>query len=601
MRGDFQQFGFGAAVADDGIFQETEPFGSTDVSGRNAYASDFVGFVKRDVSNNVMQGFDTVPWALGTNPSLSPGQEIPFSSSIDFEFSLDLSLPEVVGYLQQGLDQGSVFLAVTSLYPAEQQGGFGFPKFWLREAIGIPGFQPPRLDLAVEVITVPDGDFNDDGRFDCADVDALVEAIVAHGNDPGFDVDGNGIVDHADLTEWLAQAGATNLLSGASYLPGDASLDGTVDGADFIAWNNNKFSATPGWCAGDFTADGVVDGQDFIVWNDHKFQSAAAPSVPEGTSFALAILMGCGWLHRARASHQRDRNHQKCRAAFTLIELLVVIAVIGSLVGLLLPAVNSAREAARRTQCLNNLRQIGLATHAYHDAHQALPPPKAGTQFQDLGSTLVILLPYLEEAALFDQYDLSRPAEDPDNLIVTERPLATYLCPSMGLPRAVPYRACSEKLGPGSYVISSRTAYALHGRLDGAFKNPRDGQRYNLAFRDIKDGLSHTLLLGEINYGHRDYTWADCGQPQERKWGDTTWARGYWAYAWGHMAREFPALFNNSDEFHSPYSHRAFRSDHPSGVQFVRLDAGTYFMATETDPAVRHALVTRAGNEIVAD
>ena len=79
--------------------------------------------------------------------------------------------------------------------------------------------------------------------------------------------------------------GARNLGSGNPYLPGDANLDGAVDGADFITWNSNKFESLPAWCDGDFNADGTVDGQDFITWNAHKFQSADMAAVPEPALF----------------------------------------------------------------------------------------------------------------------------------------------------------------------------------------------------------------------------------------------------------------------------------------------------------------------------
>lgn len=147
---------------------------------------------------------------------------------------------------------------------------------------------------------------------------------------------------------------------------------------------------------------------------------------------------------------------------FTLIELLTVIAILGVLISLLLPAVSAARSAARGVQCRNNLRQLGVATQNYLSARNHLPPPNAGSQFENRGSTLVFLLPYLEEAQSFDAYDFTRPVDDPVNLPITGRPIATYLCPSMVLRRQVPDLERGEKLAPGSYLISSRTKYASH-------------------------------------------------------------------------------------------------------------------------------------------
>ena len=138
------------------------------------------------------------------------------------------------------------------------------------------------------------GDFNGDGNFDCADVDSLVVEIVAGTNAAAFDLTNDGLVNQADLTEWLAVAGAANLPSGNPYLSGDANLDGSVDAEDFIEWNTNKFTAVAAWCSGDFNADGVVDAADFIEWNANKFTSAdvhGTPSVPEPSSLASWMLM----------------------------------------------------------------------------------------------------------------------------------------------------------------------------------------------------------------------------------------------------------------------------------------------------------------------
>ena len=120
-----------------------------------------------------------------------------------------------------------------------------------------------------------DGDFNDDGDLDGDDIDMLVENIAIGPADPAmFDLTGDGLVNLADRDQWLALAGAMNLPSGNPYLVGDANLDGTVDGQDFIVWNVNKFTTAAAWTRADFNADGSVDGQDFILWNDIKFTSA---------------------------------------------------------------------------------------------------------------------------------------------------------------------------------------------------------------------------------------------------------------------------------------------------------------------------------------
>jgi type II secretory pathway pseudopilin PulG len=283
-----------------------------------------------------------------------------------------------------------------------------------------------------------------------------------------------------------------------------------------------------------------------------------------------------------------------------LVELLVVIAIVGMLVALLLPAVQAARECSRRVTCKNNLKQIGLAAQNYHSATGHLPPPKlGGGQFNALGGTLIALLPYLEESARFDNYDPTRAVDDPHNLPITSKALDVYLCPSMALPRAVPEVEAGEKLGPGSYLISSRTDYSNFGNLDGAFENPTSDGSYTLGMQHITDGTSKTLLMGEINYGVQAMLWTDHPSLQGTSmWGDQTWAHGYWALAWGHMAAKFPGIYNNSTEYAPPYSNRSFRSDHPNGVQFALVDGSVQFLSEDASPEVRRALVTRAGDEI---
>ena len=127
-----------------------------------------------------------------------------------------------------------------------------------------------------------DGDFDDLGNYTCSDVDSLVWEILAGTHAPEYDLNRDGLVNQVDLQTWLAEAGAMQLATGGSYLPGDANLDGAVDGTDFSAWNAHKFQVSSGWCAGDFNADGLVDGSDFSLWNRHKFTTSDVVShVPE--------------------------------------------------------------------------------------------------------------------------------------------------------------------------------------------------------------------------------------------------------------------------------------------------------------------------------
>ncbi|MEM7312623.1 MAG: PEP-CTERM sorting domain-containing protein [Planctomycetota bacterium] len=133
------------------------------------------------------------------------------------------------------------------------------------------------------------GDFDGDGDYACADVDTLVSQIVSGNNDGAFDLDGDGLVNSADLDAWLAEAGNVENVGGGAYLKGDANLDGVVDISDFNIWNANKFSNTEAWCQADFNADGVTDTSDFNIWNANKFQSADATAVPEPSGLFLLM------------------------------------------------------------------------------------------------------------------------------------------------------------------------------------------------------------------------------------------------------------------------------------------------------------------------
>lgn len=300
------------------------------------------------------------------------------------------------------------------------------------------------------------------------------------------------------------------------------------------------------------------------------------------------------------------------RHAFTIVELLVVITVIGILVALLLPAIQSAREAARRTSCKSNLKQLGLAVHNFHDSLRTLPPPKVlgaggglvastGDTYSSLGSTFVLLLRYLEEGNLYDHYDITKSTTSEINLPVTRSALPIYTCPTMEMPRTMPNEPCGEKLGPGSYLISTRVRYGSYGNLDGAFVNPPEtpGSRYDCGFERFIDGTSHTLLIGETDFGFSSYLW-DAGCPDDRspRWGDHAWAAGYWFHAWGHTNEGNVYNFNdNSARWQSQFT-ATFRSDHPGGAQFVLVDGSVRFIDDDIAKEALFALITRAGGEI---
>jgi prepilin-type N-terminal cleavage/methylation domain-containing protein len=316
------------------------------------------------------------------------------------------------------------------------------------------------------------------------------------------------------------------------------------------------------------------------------------------------------------------KSFNRRKPGFTLVELLVVIAIIGILVALLLPAVQAAREAARRNSCVNNLKQIGLATLNFESARKTLPPPKVLSRgaglvsggnadtYSQYGSMFVLLLPYSEQANLYAKYDLKQSTGSAHNLPITGIASPNYTCPSMALPREVPLTDCGEKLGPGSYLVSSRVEWGTYGSLNGAFAAPPPtaGTPYYLGMEHISDGTSYTLLVGETNYGFANYLWdAGCGSDGSPKWGEAKWAESYWFYAWGHTGRwtmnpdRNVANFTFNDTsipWDSAFA-STYRSDHPGGVQFVQLDGSVQFLRSEIERQTLAALITRAGEEPV--
>ncbi len=283
----------------------------------------------------------------------------------------------------------------------------------------------------------------------------------------------------------------------------------------------------------------------------------------------------------------------RSRMAFTLVELLVVIAIIGILVSLLLPAVQMAREASRRLSCANRVKQIALAFHTYHDAFRAFPMasqwrrPTGGTA--RLYSPFTAILPFLEQNPLRDQYDDRQPYSALVNQAVGGTRIDTYLCPSMVLPRTVPSIACGEWMAPSSYLVStgSLSAWATH---NGAIVRDVDG---STNFASILDGTSQTFLVGEGDYGLRNYLFSSGPCAGSLRGGFVHWVLGYPGASLGSTVGVFHAdrLISGFQEFET------FRSDHPTGAHFGMVDGSVHFFERHVDPFLLDALATRAGSE----
>ena len=191
------------------------------------------------------------------------------------------------------------------------------------------------------------------------------------------------------------------------------------------------------------------------------------------------------------------------RRAFTLIELLVVIAIIAVLIALLLPAVQAAREAARRSQCVNNLKQLGLAIHNYHDINGAIPPTCSATTVA-FGMKPRIL-PYLEQTVLYNAINMSTTYTDPSNTTARTTQLRAWLCPSdNNLPSGTAtLNGITQTIGHVSYPNNMGVARMQPATLfDGpAYKlgTTADGPTISLA--NITDGLSNTVIWSEFRMG----------------------------------------------------------------------------------------------------
>jgi prepilin-type N-terminal cleavage/methylation domain-containing protein/prepilin-type processing-associated H-X9-DG protein len=301
-----------------------------------------------------------------------------------------------------------------------------------------------------------------------------------------------------------------------------------------------------------------------------------------------------GWVRRA--------------AGFTLVELLVVIAIIGGLIALVLPAIQAAREAARKTQCSNNLHQIGVALHAYMASHRGLPPGYVSlvlANHDDGGPGWAWgakLLPEMEQGNLYKNLDFSLPISAVAAAPYRMTSIASFICPSdadfapiIEIPE-VGSKAPLCEMAAASYVGSAGTVRpsckVCRDQFDGAF-----GRNRSIKPADVTDGLSQTIAVGErSNYWASAAIWGvvpnsillDHQQPNRYAAGP--------AYVLGTTFKDG----FNIEELAADMDHNtmgtiaeSFYSMHPGGAYFVFCDGGVRFLRDDIEPRAMNALATR--------
>ena len=323
----------------------------------------------------------------------------------------------------------------------------------------------------------------------------------------------------------------------------------------------------------------------------------------------ISAIRGRGVIHSGRIRRLSGRS--LATTAFTLVELLVVITIIGILIALLLPAVQAAREAARRMQCTNNFKQAGLGLHNYHNAHGCFPPgffeARIDPEVPGYFSWSVYLLPYIEQQAVYDMFDLGQYPPTyyffPDqNIRASSTQISAYLCPTdsqepkfvseCGALTNICAVADSSYEIMGSYTIIKR----FPDEADGIF-----GANGCCKIADIKDGTSNTLMVGEVTGANGQATSYE-GHP---------WSTGNLLGLRDGINGPFTAVGGTypswSPPLYSFYS-TGFASFHPGGCNFALADGSATFISENIEsgdrpvgqpPSLLSALATRNGAEPV--
>jgi prepilin-type N-terminal cleavage/methylation domain-containing protein len=307
------------------------------------------------------------------------------------------------------------------------------------------------------------------------------------------------------------------------------------------------------------------------------------------------------------------------RSGFTLVELLVVIAIIGILIALLLPAVQAAREAARRSQCTSNLSQLGIALHLYQGVYEVFPPgvvnPKGPIRSEPIGyhmSWLVQILPYVEEQVLFDHIDFSQGAYAKKNAPAAAINVRLFTCPSDGgsarygsWSSAPSAAAPPEDLGPrgtSNYAgchhdVEAPIAADNHGVL---FLNSR------IRPRDVKDGLSHTLFVGEKGIEPNDLGWMSGTRATLRNTGALPSLGSVGRPGWMPMPGAVlgPDASGAADPSPADTEKQllavgSFNSSHPGGFNILLGDGAARFLSQAVTPQLFQQLGNRADGQLM--
>jgi len=333
------------------------------------------------------------------------------------------------------------------------------------------------------------------------------------------------------------------------------------------------------------------------------------------------------------------------RRGFTLIELLVVIAIIAVLIALLLPAVQAAREAARRVQCVNNMKQLGLAVHNYHDLHNALPPGRIwnGTNWKSIFSGeqnttwFCLMLPMFEQGTLANSFNFALGAEGPvlsatnipaldANSTVASTKLAVFQCPSdrqntfiINVNYAGPkYGSAQFTYTKGNYAVSWGNAgwgQNLKGSQSAQYMQSAFGHKMNISLASVTDGTSNTVFIGEVLQGAqldvRGLMWSSI--PGGASFMSRFTPNAYKDYLNENNGGDF--LNNAKDLFCTPEpvlglpcnfgakDENAFassRSRHPGGVNVVLGDGSVRFIKNSVSQAIWIALNTIANGEVLS-